>query len=47
MSREIANAADLNIQVFPRIDDSDNVGNKGLHKEEQNKFSQKVTSSGD
>ena len=27
--------------VFPKIDDSGNVDNKGLRREEQNKFSQK------
>ena len=30
------------IRVFPKIDDSGNIGNKGLHKEEQNKFSKKI-----
>ena len=28
-------------QFFPKIDDSGNVGNKGLCSEEQNKFSKK------
>ena len=32
---------------FPRTDNSSNVGNKGLRGEEQNKFSKKVTSTGD
>ena len=31
----------VNIQAFPKIDDSANVSNKGLCREEQNKFSQK------
>ena len=37
-----------NNRVFPKIDDSGNVDNKGLRRDEQNKFSQKrITSSGD
>ena len=28
-------------RAFPKIDDSSNIGNKGLCKEEQNKFSKK------
>ena len=34
-------------RIFPKRDDYDNIGNKGLHRGEQNKFSKKVTSSGD
>ena len=29
-------------RVFPKIDDSVNFGNKGLNKEEQNKFRKKL-----
>ena len=29
-----------NTWVFHEIDDSDNIGNKGLHRKEQNKFSE-------
>ena len=31
-----------NIQVFPRIDDYGNVGNKNLRREEQIKFNKKL-----
>ena len=34
------------VEFFSQIDDSANVGNKGLCRKEQNKFSKKVTSSG-
>ena len=31
-----------NIRVFPQLYKVDNVANKGLHAEEQNKFNQKI-----
>ena len=34
-------------RVFLKVYDSGNIGNKGLHREEQNKFSKKVNTSGD
>ena len=32
----------LNISVFPKLYKVGNAANKGLHREEQNKFSQKI-----
>ena len=34
-------------QIFPKLYEVDNVDNKGLHGEEKNIFSQKITPNGD